>query len=208
MLHRSKQLAEATLDTAVERPHPSEWVERYGDYLFRYARRYFDNPDTAEEVVQETLLAALEGYERFEAKASFKTWLTSILRHKVLDTIRRKGKTTPIDPSSIAEQETNALFDAAGYFAGWDTMQPWDIDPETVARQREFLEALADCVDKLPEQFRRVFYLRGVEDFGRKEISNKLGLTTTNVGVILHRARLLLRQCLQTNWIDETGSEA
>lgn len=180
---------------------PESWVDQYGDYLFRYALRYVRNESLAEELVQETLLAALKKKDSFEGKSNVRTWLTSILKHKIIDDFRKRSRSSSLPEEEVERAHNAGYFNAEGHWG--DTKgTPWSADPDKVLEQKEFLQALEECLAKLPERVRHLFLLREVEGHRRKDLSNKLGITATNIGVLLHRARLDLRECLTRNWIE------
>ena len=161
--------------------------------------------DAAEDVVQETLLAAIEGLDRFAGRSSVKTWLTSILRFKVVDAIRRKTREPAVSSLGIEAD----LDDLDGFFNA-DDHDHWAAkpaewrNPERDLEDREFLSMLDFCLEKLPPNTARVFMLREVMDLESEEICQELKITTTNLWVILYRARVLLRQCLEQNWFAGT----
>lgn len=176
-------------------------VEEHFEYLYRYAFRYFRSQDKAEDLVQDTFLAATVAIKRFEGNSSPRTWLTGILRHKIMDRLRTKDREAPLDfDSSEREGLIEKLFNAAEHWHNETGPVMWGADPSDVMEQREFLSAVEQCLSKLPAKVRQIFLMREMEGFDRNEICKDFNLTSTNVGVILHRARLSLQNCLQTNW--------
>lgn len=182
-------------------PHPElepdEWLERHGDALFRYALLCVGRRDAAEDLVQETLLAAWRGRDNFRGTAAERTWLIGILKHKVDDHFRRAGREpTTVDVEAIEE----ALFDASGH---WDTKpSQWADDPAAQLEAERFLEVLQRCLALLPENQRASFVLREMEDVDLDGICKVLAVSATNLYVLLHRARLRVRQCLETQWFN------
>ncbi len=184
---------------------PEQWLDEHGDYLFRYARKHFPQDDIAEELVQDTLLGALKAQKSFAGNSSVRTWLTSILRHKIIDRIRRKQK-NPVVQLSEPLSDESWPFDASGHIiSGAPQNAPWNGDPDSILKQKQFMETLRACVEKLPENLRIVFLLREFDGLSRQEICNELELSSTHAGVLLHRARLGLRGCLQKNWLSGAG---
>jgi len=177
-------------------------LEAHRGYLLRVARLQLRDEALAEDVVQETLLAALSG-SGFSGKSSLRTWLTGILKHKIVDAIRRKQR-EPASASAfgnieseLAIEDFDALFGERG---DWDA-QPADWgDPEAALRQAQFFDVMDFCLDKLPPSTARVFVMREVLDLETDEICKELGITANNLWVILYRARMSLRQCLEQNW--------
>jgi RNA polymerase sigma-70 factor (ECF subfamily) len=184
------------MDAASE---PSQWVERHGDALFRYAMLRVRDHAVAEELVQECLLGALDARKRFGGESSERTWLIGILKHKLLDHWRRRGRDKPHEASS-AELHDLAVFDERGYWKG--RVQAWRDDPAELIEQREFRQVLANCLRKLPATFATCFIMKEVDGLDSSEICQVLGITATNLWARMHRARLRLRECLERNWFD------
>ena len=173
-------------------------IQQHRSYLLRYAVLQLRNPEQAEDVVQETLLAALEGRARFAGGSSLKTWLTGILKHKILDAIRRKSREQPLAPAGDDDQDAvDALFKQDGH---WQQMPATWGDPEQALENRKFWEIFELCSRLLPERTARVYMLREVMEMTTEEICQEFGITPTNLWVILHRARLVLRECLEIKW--------
>lgn len=186
-----------------EAPSLDILVDEHYEYLYRYAHRYFRSADKAEELVQETFLAATTALKRFEGGSSPRTWLTSILRHKIMDAMRVKNREQPMDVEALDNKDLD-LFDEVGHWRMDSGPSNWGRSPDSLLKEREFLTILQSCLGKLPQSVRQVFLLREMEGYAREEISENLQLTSSNVGVILHRARLSLQRCLQTNWFQST----
>lgn len=177
-------------------------------YLLRFARLQLRNEAWAEDAVSETLLAALARPQSFAGRAQLKSWLVGILKHKVIDLLRQNAREvqlgTTTESADAADDELHALmFRADGHFA-----QPpadWG-HPEQELVSRQFFEVLEACTDKLPPTMGRVFLMREWLELSADEICKELGLSSTNLYVLLHRARLRLRECLQLNWFGEAPS--
>jgi RNA polymerase sigma-70 factor (ECF subfamily) len=181
-------------------------VEEHGDYLYRVALRHFPERHRAEELVQETFVAAVEAAERFRGHASPRTWLTSILRHKIIDTIRRRVREEP--PRLEATESLDEYFERKAHWRPGAEPQPWQTSPETLPSQKEFFVVLKECLTGIPETQRQVFILREMEELDSDEICNTMCLSSTNVRVLLHRARLALRKCLEQNWFGKGGDSS
>ena len=176
-------------------------------YLLRVAVLQLRDNDLAEDVVQDTLLAALQGAGGFSGRSSLKTWLTGILKHKIVDAIRRKGR-EPVRASLDEEcqiEDFDALFDETGH---WENPPADWGDPEQALSQQQFLDIMQFCLEKLPPNTGRVFMMREVMELGSDEICKELSITSTNLWVILYRARIALRQCLEQNWFAPAGRPA
>lgn len=176
-------------------------------YLLRVARLQLRERDQAEDVVQETLLAALEAQDKFAGKSSVKTWLTGILKHKIIDAMRRKSR----EPAVSTLNEEADIDDLDAFFNEndrdhWETKPAEWRNPERDLEQREFLDMMDFCLEKLPPATARVFMLREVMELESDEICKELKITATNLWVILYRARMLLRKCLEQNWFARTES--
>ena len=174
-------------------------LQQHRPYLLRYALLQLRNQEQADDVVQETLLAALEGRARFAGASSLKTWLTGILKHKILDVIRRKSREQPLAASDDGDESAtvDSLFKADGH---WQQMPATWGDPDQALENRKFWEIFEICSKLMPERTARVFMLREVMELSTEEICQELAITPTNLWVILHRARLALRECLEIKW--------
>ena len=184
-------------------------IETHRRYLLRVAQLQLRDGDLAEDVVQDTLVAALAGAAAFDGRSSLRTWLTGILKHKIVDAIRRKQK-APVPLASLVGDEGSlddfdALFKSSGAWA--DPPGDWG-DPEASLGRREFFDVLELCLEKLPPQTGRVFVMREVMELESDEICKELGITANNLWVILYRARMALRLCLEQRWFGAGGRHA
>lgn len=177
-------------------------IEALRPTLLKYARLQLRNPAWAEDAVSETLLAALEKPQAFAGASQLKTWLIGILKHKLIDQIRRNSRelSTTASPED-GEDLDELLFAADGHWR--EAQHDWG-DPEAVLRQLDFMKVLEACVEKLPGQQGRLFMMREWLELESDEICKELAITPTNLWVMLHRARLRLRECLQAGWFDAT----
>lgn len=175
---------------------PGKWLEEHGDYLFRYAKRRLFSDELAEDAVQETLLAALKARERFSGASSERTWLTGILKHKIVDMVRKQYReiTAPDSGDPDKPDDWEALFDQSGHWV--ETFRDWG-DPVSELEKSRIREALDECFKRLKPALANVFSLKELSGLSNEEICKVLGITTTNAWVMLHRARLFLRQCLE-----------
>jgi RNA polymerase sigma-70 factor (ECF subfamily) len=170
------------------------------DYLLRVARLSLRDADAAEDVVQETLVAALSGRERFSDRSSVRTWLTGILKHKIIDAIRQKQR-QPIAAVNFGAEADLHAFDPLFTDSGAWEAPPADWgDPVNALSRQEFMEVLARCLERLPPATARVFMMREVYELESDEICKELTITANNLWVILYRARMALRHCLEQNW--------
>lgn len=182
-------------------PNVHDWLTEHGDYLYRYALARLRDPHQAEDAVQETLLAALAG-SGFAGKASPRTWLTGILKHKIIDQFRRQQRETTLeDPDEVAVDDAGMedFFLDDGHWA--EPPQAWR-EPGNLLQQNQFLEVLQACLDRLPKKLARIFLLREIEESDNEEICKELEISPTNAWVMLYRARMGLRKCLEMNWLE------
>ncbi len=179
---------------------PNTWLDRHGDVLFQYALHRVRRRESAEELVQETLLAALRGYGNFEGRSSERTWLVAIMRRKITDYIRDKvGRNQ--EPVGEPEGAEVGTFDPRGK---WRVAPgAWPRDPDIIIEKEEFWTAFDECFGGLSPSLANAFCLCELENAGSQEACKVLGISTSNLWTRLHRARLLLRQCLEINWFSQ-----
>lgn len=176
-------------------------VQAQRPYLLRYASLQLRDAAAAEDAVQEALVAALSGEAGFAGRSNLRTWLTGILKHKIVDVIRRQSREVPASALAAedaeAEGEFDALFDRRGHWQ--EAPAAWE-HPESALGEKQFLAALEACLRALPERTARAFLMREHLGFETPDICKELGITPTHLWVMLHRARMALRQCLAANW--------
>jgi RNA polymerase sigma-70 factor, ECF subfamily len=167
--------------------------------LLRFAQLQLRNDSMAEDVVSETLLAILEKPDNFEGRSSLRTYATGILKFKIIDVIRLRGREVHIEPldEQSMDDALDALFHADGHWR--EPPQPWQ-HPEKALEHSQFLEALQACVDRLPAKVGRVFMMREWLERETDDICEELGITANHCGVMLYRARMQLRECLGRGW--------
>jgi RNA polymerase sigma-70 factor (ECF subfamily) len=167
--------------------------------LLRFAQLQLRNASMAEDVVSETLLAMLEKPGSFEGRSSLRTYATGILKFKIIDVLRQRGREVHIEP--LAEQSMDdaldALFAADGHWQ--QPPQAWQ-QPEQALEQSQFFEVLQLCVERLPPKLGRVFMMREWLEQDVNDICQELDITSNHCGVMLYRARMQLRECLEHNW--------
>jgi RNA polymerase sigma-70 factor (ECF subfamily) len=185
-------------------PDPAAWVDRHGNYLFRYAVLRLRDGTAAEDIVQETLLSALQSYRNFQGRGSERTWLTGILKHKIIDHFRRVSRETPVSQMVEESFDHEELFRTEGQWE--DHFDPerapvdWRADPAELLRESEFWEVFGRCLSPLPARIASAFTLREVDGHTSEEICEILSITASNLWVMLYRARTHLRRCLELNW--------
>jgi RNA polymerase sigma-70 factor (ECF subfamily) len=171
-------------------------LEALRPYLLRYASLQLRNRDAAEDAVQEALAAALAAEAGFAGRSNLRTWATGILKHKIVDAIRRANREQPL----AGEGDTadfDALFDERGHWH--EHPHAWPA-PDGALQEKQFLEALQRCLEALPPRTAQAFLLREHMGLETAEICKELGVTSTHCWVLLYRARMALRQCLEKNW--------
>lgn len=187
--------------TAQEGFDPKQ-AEEYRAYLMRYALLQLRDHTAAEDAVQETLLAALQTANRYAGRSSVKTWLVGILKHKIIDTHRRQAREQPLALPDDEDGKTDiadAVFAADGH---WNEFPSTWQTPDVSLESNQFWEVFEMCVQVMPARNARVFVMREVLELSTDEICKELGITATNCWVMLHRARLALRECLETKWFN------
>lgn len=186
------------------RSDPAGWVDAHGDALFRYALIRVRDRSLAEDMVQEALLAAFQGRDSFSGRSSERTWLVGILKNKIADHFRRKAREGLRDESFLREN-LGGPFDETGHWSPGPA--EWGGDPADLFRQADFLDQLRRCLSEIPEGQASAFTLREVDGVEPREICKILEVSETNLWVLLHRARMRLRACLEANWFGRhTGS--
>ncbi len=167
--------------------------------LLRFAQLQLRNDSLAEDVVSETLLALLEKPDNFAGRSSLRTYATGILKFKIIDVLRQRGREVQIEP--LDEQSVDDAID--GLFSGdghWGEPQPAWQHPEKALEQSQFFDVLQACVDRLPPKLGRIFMMREWLEREVDDICSELDITANHCGVMLYRARMQLRECLGRNW--------
>ena len=176
-----------------------EWLVEHGDYLYRFALARLRNPHLAEDVVQETLIAAMQK-DTYAGKSAARTWLTGILKHKIIDLMRRQLREQPLEVEDLPDTPGMDEFFADNDGHWLEKPQFWTA-PEDELEQKQFLLILQQCMDRLPAKLARIFLMREVHENDNEEICKELEISTTNAWVMLYRARMGLRKCLELNWL-------
>jgi len=181
--------------------NPQKWVSEHSDYLYNYALFKVSNEMMAQDLVQDTFVAGLNAQTSFKGNSTERTWLVSILKRKIIDHYRK---------SSVRKNTINTdfsmPFNAGGmYKKHWsDSGQPnkWKIDTSNDLEREEFQRILALCLSYLPEHWRDIFHLKLIEEASGEEICKDLNITSSNLWVIIHRAKLKMRACIEKNWLE------
>lgn len=177
---------------------PDRWLKEHGDVLFRFAKSRVGRTEVSEDLVQETLLAALRGQLQFRGTSDERTWLIAILKRKIVDHLRHRGREASFASFDKPDVWINDLFDQR---ERWKVAPGnWKNGPGAAMEQAEFWAVFSDCLGKLPERMAGVFTQREIDQLSAEEICKDLEITPTNLWVILYRARLRLWKCLDANW--------
>jgi RNA polymerase sigma-70 factor, ECF subfamily len=189
---------------------PDRWVELYGDYLFKYALIRLRDPARAEDMVQETFLATLKGAASFAGRSAAKSWLTGILKNKIYDHFRKASREVSFTDMEFYSDEESGRFVPDGLAQdGWiHELGPleWSSEPGAALDSQAFWKTFHECSSRLPKNIAAVFTLRELDRVDSKEICALLNISENNLWVMLHRARMALRRCLETNWFGKTGA--
>lgn len=172
-----------------------ELLTQHGDALYAFAKQRLDNDDDIADCIQETLLAAIRKADSFEGRSSQRTWLIGILKYKIYDTFRARTREALHDSIDATDEE--ASFSENGHWEKQRAPRSWEKSPLEQLEQSELQQHLSRCIEHLPTTMRTALTLRELEGFQTQEICNTLQVTTTNLNVILYRARLHLRSCLE-----------
>lgn len=179
---------------------PEDWVERYGNDLYRFALARLRHPRDAENAVSETFLAAMTAQSSFSGKSSERTWLIGILRHKIVDHMRKNYREKPVTDLQENEAAIDQFFDQKQQLK--KIPSGWLPDPAELLKKQEFWKAFHECTKKLPLAARDAFILREIDCLDSRQICETLNITPSHLWVMLYRARLQLRQCLEINWFE------
>jgi RNA polymerase sigma-70 factor (ECF subfamily) len=183
---------------------PAHWLDEYGNYLYRYALMRVRDSAIAEDILQETLLAAFSSSQNHAGLSSERTWLVGIMKHKVVDYFRRVSRITQFQ---LTTDDGESEFENAGPWRGhWREDQAptsWRVDAAAALESREFWETFDRCLSQLPQQIASAFMLREIDGLKANEICEILRITPNNLWVILHRGRVKLRRLLEAEWFQK-----
>jgi len=174
-----------------------KWVNNYGDMLYRYALPRVNDGEVAKDLVQDTFLAAWRNYHNFKGEISEKNWLFTILKNKIIDHFRKAS--TRLTDSLPETAGDDSYFDEAAHWKESASPREWN-DSDGLVTKKEFYEVLRNCKNKLKQVQDTVFTMKYLEGLDSEEICKVLNLTTSNYWVLIHRAKLQLRACLEKNW--------
>jgi len=184
---------------------PQLWVDRHGDYLYNYSIVRVNDPEKAADLVQETFLAGLKALEDFQGRSSERTWLISLLKRKIIDTYRRNSSSRE---SSLSDHEEDisdgTYFSGTGTFGGhWlegKGPHSHSLLPEGKLEEQELMSIIEQCIALLPPKLAAVFIMKMIDEADSEEVCKELGITASNFWVMLHRARLKMRGCIEGSY--------
>jgi len=174
--------------------NPQVWLQEHGDYLYRYALSRLHDEERAADILQDTLLAAWKAHERFQGQSSLRTWLVGIMKHKIIDLIRKEIRTRKI-ADGLEHDPTSRHFSEQGEWQRHPSA--WIDNPESRCGDAQFRQNLQLCLSHLPEKQRMVFESRELHGHESEDICKAHDITPTHLHVLMHRARLSLQACLQ-----------
>jgi RNA polymerase sigma-70 factor (TIGR02943 family) len=184
---------------------PEQWLDLYGNHLYRYALSRVSDAETAQDLVQEALAAGIQSYRRFKGQSSIKTWLIAILKRKVVDHYRRLRVRRETEGAALTSESVEHQFNHRG---NWHVMpDEWAVNPGSVYEQKEFMDILYHCLAGMPQRLAEIFMLREFEELNTKAICEQLDISESNCWVMLYRARMQLRACIEKKWLDEARKE-
>ncbi len=184
---------------------PEDWVDLYGDSLYSYALYRVRSPQIAEDLLQETFVAALKSRSNYKGQSSEKTWLTGILKHKIIDYLRKESREQLTDNIDGYMDSSNDFFDEKGKWRSGPGH--WTFDPSALLDKKEFWKIFYDCLAALPVRLAQAFMLREMDGLDGSEICKVLNISSTNCWVMLYRARMNLKHCLGLNWFGDIEVE-
>lgn len=180
---------------------PKNWVKVYADYLYAYTLSRVGDKEQARDLVQETFLAALQGMHNFVGKSSERTWLTAILKNKIYDVYRKKSSGLKIEEINPITGEEPDFFHENGHWKKEHSPQQFGLEDFDPLAHKELNQVLQQCMKKLPSLWLSVFTMKHMDDEATDFVCTELRLSQANFWVIIHRAKLNLRACLQKNWM-------
>ena len=188
-------------ESAYSASDPAAWVDRYGDYLYAFTLSGVRDPSVAEELVQEALLAALGARKKFRKQSSEKTWLTGILKHKIMDYFRKQSREKNDLRIDSSEIPVETFFTENGQWR--EKPIHWAADPREIYKQKEFLAVLYYCLAMLPSRQSEIFTLREMDGLSTHELCKLYDNSATKSREILHRARMIIRSCVEKNCFND-----
>lgn len=176
----------------------SNWVDRYGDYLYNFTIVRVSNHEVAQDLISETFLAGLKSAANFKGEASERTWLISILKRKIIDHYRKTN-------SNKGKAEVRIQYNSEDSEGDWleeRVSDPFDKTAEDTMENTELGMAIHDCLDTLNSKQASIFKMKTIDNFDTEAICNEYSITPSNLWVIIHRARTAMAECLEKSWLN------
>lgn len=185
---------------------PEQWVDLYGDYLFNYAIVRVNDQEKAEDLVQETFLAGLKAMDNFQGRSTERTWLISILKRKIIDTYRKQYSSRETSIGEFEQDISDGEFYRSevpfkGYWLEGKGPHSHSLMPEGEIEQDELMKLIQECISGLSPNLASAFIMKMIDEAHSDEICKELGITPSNLWVMLHRARLRIRRCVENRWL-------
>ena len=180
------------------------WVDQHGDFLFRYGLSRLRDVEASEEVVQDAFVAALNALDQYAGKGAERAWLLGILKRKIVDYIRQRNRAMSGVGGDDPDDLTETLFDETGHWR--DDPRVFGDRPSAKLERREFWKAIRSCLETLPQRQADVFTFREMDGKSSEDICKDLDISSSNLWVLLHRARLRLANCMKARWLVEGGT--
>ncbi|MFH0758034.1 MAG: sigma-70 family RNA polymerase sigma factor [Bacteroidota bacterium] len=185
---------------------PQRWVEKHGNYLFNYAIVRVNDPGKAEDLVQETFLAGLKAKDNFQGLSTERTWLISILKRKIIDTYRKHYTSKEFSLEDFEQEITDGDFYRTqdpfrGHWLEGTGPQTHSLMPEGELEQGELMQIIQWCISNLPPKLASAFIMKMIDEATSDEVCKELEITASNLWVMLHRARLKMRKCVESKWM-------
>lgn len=185
----------------ITREEIEKWFEEHGDGLYRFSLLRVNDSDQAEDLVQETFLAALQSWDSYEGKSQIRGWLLGILKHKIADHFRKEGRFKEVKNDFESDLNIKKQF---GSFCWKNGFGPnvWNSPHEDNHLKGQFMRVVNQCIEKLTRLQKEVFVLREIEEYKTKEIEQVSGMKSNHIRVTLYRARVIMRSCIEKLWVN------
>lgn len=178
--------------------NPNEWVKKYADALYAYTVVRVSDTGIAEDIVQDTFLSAWKARDSYQGQASEKNWLYAICKNKIIDHYRKQSRNIV----QLSNKEEGLYFDEVEHWSQEAHPKEWGMDYDQPVETKEFYSVLNMCKEKLKDIQQAVFVMKYMEDLDADEICKALNITSSNYWVLVHRAKLHLRKCMEKNWVN------
>jgi RNA polymerase sigma-70 factor (TIGR02943 family) len=179
-----------------------KFLENLRLQMLKFATLQLSDSHLAEDAVQEALIGALRNAKTFAGQAALKTWIFAILKNKIADVLRQKQRLVyagSLRQEDEEKEDFSELFNQKGMWQPDERPAGWG-NPQDALHQSQFWLTFETCLEGLPGQQARVFMMREFIELDSDEICSTVGISTSNLNVMLHRARLRLRECLENRW--------